>query len=1490
MNSAQPCTLRWLAAALVGLLAQTTPASARLVDEESDRAFARARFAWAAQDTAGAVRALEEVLASDGSAPTRARAIVLLQILDGAITTTENWPSTGSAAWHVALGADAPLPSDAMDDPAVRLLLAARALDAGDEPRASQWLRMRKVPETLRGVHAHLVSRCAVLRGEPEDLGGPFAARAELLALLAASSPDSQALDARLAQWLRAHPDHPVSDRARAERVALALDSGDPVRARELALERRTYLSMLRAELIAALGDTAATARALWHAPSPARLRFDEARWSAALEELVGELFARDAQWPAVHDALRPAHVDPRAVEFAGPELRAEDRARDAVLGTSITAARRTAARAHEAYRRLTRELDARRAYHERGARELEAVGTSLRAVLDELEELHRRGPSLLTDLRAVEDTLLARIEGRGRALAGVADRQAQWAGGLHWLYVEGPMVRRDPAPRNEVPRPDALLRGEERLAREAATALDSLRVHSRDLVRRSFSDVFRHRVTSGTSEAAERARALLARGDELHARLTDTLRALSEDPRLAASEQAVRAAEGELASLVVLRDAHRRDAAARAVEDALAKIDAEHEGLLYTLAVATNELATTGQDESASVLRSEARALWSELLARDPDSRVRGDARYRWADLELVIARADFQRRMGEWLGEGGADRRALAPLLDIEPALDLFRAILAEDATFARRDLVLFQLGMLHADRGDDEAAAYLAQLVDEHPDSPVLQEAHLRRGELAFDAGAHREAIVHLGEAARGDDTQVRAIALYKLGWSAHGVGDTDLAVDAFLRLVDLYAEPTSAPQRVDLAREARALLLRSLARDGGAESFARTFDAVGERGWAPDLLGDLSELLTGYALFEQAEEADRMFLRRYADHDGALAAAERLVLGAEQRAGPAAGDAARLSVLEHFVHDGDWSRTRTDAELRVRADTFARECLLAVAVRQHQRARDAGDAAHYRTALAHYDRLVTGWPTHEEAFRWNLLAGECAREAGAYEIALDRFARAAVATTEIGTQAAWEHVVTADLWYRTSVVTASTNGDDALARQLMHIGDAYTTPDPQRAADLRWRLLQIALAHGWDDEVVARTASFALHHDRDPRRPAALHLLAEAHYRQRSFDVAAAAFERAMDLAVQAGADSLANALRPWIAHSEDLHAESLAADPQRGPLAAAHAWRALASRWPDAEMSDRALYRAGLAFAENGMPRDAVDVWTRLLDRHPQSEFTADTHRNLARHLEENGDLVAAAAAIERFAGAFSDAEDAGPALLHAAALYERSGETTKRSLVLDRYLARYPEDVDTRRWVLEERAHAELDRGTEGENVRAVLQFADTSGQGVSPVLLARIGSQQAERLATDFESIPLTQPLNHSLERKRDALTRLLAAHREVAAHGVRPYAQAAAFGIGAALVHMADALRASERPAGLGGDDLLAYDEILEGQAFEFSERGETAWRELLVHHHTGDDPAVDPWIARTREALFPRTAQRFLHQPSFEYPVLGADGDAR
>ena len=112
---------------------------------------------------------------------------------------------------------------------------------------------------------------------------------------------------------------------------------------------------------------------------------------------------------------------------------------------------------------------------------------------------------------------------------------------------------------------------------------------------------------------------------------------------------------------------------------------------------------------------------------------------------------------------------------------------------------------------------------------------------------------------------------------------------------------------------------------------------------------------------------------------------------------------------------------------------------------------------------------------------------------------------------------------------------------------------------------------------------------------------------------------------------------------------------------------------------------------------------------------------------------------------------------------------------------------------------------------------------------------------------------------------------------------------HGVLEYSRASAFRIGQVLIEFGDAILASERPSNLSGDDLEAYDGVLEEQCWAFYDRGEKVWSELLQQAaKASQDPGG--WIAKTQQALWPRLAERFLYQPAGRLELSDQPGAAK
>lgn len=952
------------------------------------------------------------------------------------------------------------------------------------------------------------------------------------------------------------------------------------------------------------------------------------------------------------------------------------------------------------------------------------------------------------------------------------------------------------------------------------------------------------------------------------------------------------------------------------------------------------------------STLLAETAGRYEDFLARHDASPARSEVLFRLADLRLTVARDEFREQMAAFLGEGGdvgADgARAFAPFVEYGPALELYVELLEEHPQFAHRDAVLYHVGMILFDDADPAALGHLEELVSKFPASNYAQEAHLRLGDDRFDAKDFAGALPYYEAAAGGGEPEHAAIALYKAGWSHFNQDAFDASARSFRRLLDLYEKHKDAARTTDLRDEGERHLVEALARAGGASAFATLFVEQGGRPYEERVLDGLGALLRRFSLFDEAAATDSLWLARWPESPTSLSAAQRWVQMIE-RAEDA--DRARdrwLALAPKFRRDAAWWRANEGDSLRAEADEFARGAYVAAAVHEHRKARDTQERADWRRAKGLYEEVLAGWPEHGGAPSHHYYAGEAAAALEEYESALRHFATAAESdTASFRTDAAFQGIAVRDTWYEAERATmpaalaarattpttaatgaadsaASTAGPDSLARPLIESIDAFVAawPADERGADLLWRKANVARTHEWHEVAAAGFGALLRTYPADERALPASQLRAQTFYDLEDFPAAAGAYVDARRLALAAGQDSLAAELAPLVPHCHFKEAERLAAADPNDAGTWAPKFEEVAERWPEWEHAEDALYRAGLGFAAAGQAPDAVRAWTTLGQRWPEGEYARDAALNIAQAWQKEDRPAAAARAFERFSERFAEDDDASAALLDAADLYAKAGDETEAERLRTRYLERFPEDVDMGFEILGTRAEKALEAvgpdrplstllagatvGTAaGEKVGAgaagsagaapfsatgadavarYLTLADANPELADRSLLARVQFLRGEEAFDSYRRKRISQPLEPSIAQKKSLLENVLQEYRTCAELGVAPWNRAAATRVGECLVGFGDALMESERPADLNGDDLLAYEEVLEEQSWEFFDRGEEAWAELIRQASESDDE----WVARAKQLLWPRVAQRFVHRPEVEYPLIASRVD--
>jgi tetratricopeptide (TPR) repeat protein len=1551
---------RWLAFQLALAeteLADSPPATA----DSSAGAGAPGRMATSGAGGAAADALAAAVLLRDGN-PATALALIAAIESRGEVTPLVTWlkaqalSASGAddgAEWTRLADADTTTPIGRDLAGAALVRLATRAAERGEDPRPL----LARVPAGGRYASRarHMAGLAALERGE----AGPGAA------ILAGLAAGDSSYAARREVWLALAGEELDAGRWDAAHTTYRQIDKDWMHHRDVL--RRLLAGADHDSLWRAWEANSPLSPALMLDALPARLLAE------GLADASEDLTTRPAADLPALGTPAPAAESPWSIAPPPPEVwRAlAGSARD--LGEAQHALARTRwARARE-----QETLEGTRRYLAGGLERARREVSDLTARTSLLDSLMRTLEALDARLKAARDEATRRITRRTIDILQACVKDLTWMQAMRHFHLAGPERERAvPAP-EAYPLPDSVLAGEEALARAVQAFAERMATEGPDLIARSYDGAWRPGLVDRAAEQDRAAHAALAWARALAVSIDSTIASTSTSEalrRLVAREDSLVAAT---AALRAAHQAARARAAHQAIAGALKALDTEREGIDYGLAASAYGLgvrlgppgagdslvATTrprpspppkgGARDTSAVgaepvdemdqpeavrWRGEAVALHRAFLERHPESPARGEIRFRLADLLLVEARREFRDRMAAYVkdqAEGGA-RGVPLPVLSHAQALALYRSILAEDPGFEHRDAALFNAAMILADGGDPEAERMFDRLVTAHPESPYCQEAYLRMGDMHFNAKRYAESIRLYQRAATGADAGLQAIALYKSGWAHYNQDRFAEAADAFGAVLDLYGTDRRGEIQADIEGEAEAYLVHSLAGAGGAEAFVTHFGRAGPRPYEMRILMALGQHFRRFGQYPQAAATDQLCLSRYPKHADALLSAQRLI-DTHQRANlPDRAREARLSFSARFAPGSAWFQAQSSDSVRTAGEAFARTSLRTVAQEYHHRARETKAAADWRAALDLYEQVLTAWPDDADAGHLALRAGEAGAQLGEYPRALRHYDAAARSDQDsVAAQAMWQRVAVTDAWYESTRGPAgpgrAATGRDSLARAVLGAADRLIErfPDHPQGADLMWRQGNLAFAHGWLDSSARHFGRLATRHPGDQRAPRAAILRADALYRLQKFDAAGGAYEEALAIARQAGADSLRRRAEQAIPVAYYRHAESAVAEDSSRFERHATLFQQVATRWPRYEHAHLAQYRAGLAWSRAGQQNEAVRALQAVIDSFPGSTYVRDAQLEIAKAWEAGGEKEKSAAGYARFAERFPKDPGAADAWLKAADLYAAAGKEEKALEIRLAYIKRYPNDVETAMEVYEALAVKELatvgpsrpistllppaaesatgakgakgtkaTKGTKGgkgakltpsatppalSHLAEYLKRAKTHPSLASNGIMAQVNFLKAEEARPAYEGLRIRQPLPPSIAAKQKSLDHLMGLYRQSVDLGVPEWAHASTFRIGEALVAFGDALEKSERPADLTGDGLQAYEDVLFERAGQFAERGEGVWSELL--RQKGKEAGNDPWIAKAQGALWQQLGERFTGIPEADYPLLAA-----
>jgi tetratricopeptide (TPR) repeat protein len=366
-----------------------------------------------------------------------------------------------------------------------------------------------------------------------------------------------------------------------------------------------------------------------------------------------------------------------------------------------------------------------------------------------------------------------------------------------------------------------------------------------------------------------------------------------------------------------------------------------------------------------------------------------------------------------------------------------------------------------------------------------------------------------------------------------------------------------------------------------------------------------------------------------------------------------------------------------------------------------------------------------------------------------------------------------------------------------------------------------------------------------------------------VIARSHYEQNEFDKAEPAFVKARELV---GDDAkMRTDLTEGLAAS--VYKQGEAKQKTGDAAGAVEDYLRVARVAPDSTIRSTALYDAATQLIVLKEWNRAITVLEDYRRQFPKEHGTEVT-KKLAVAYTEAGRPGDAAGEFEKIAN--NPAEDRAvqrEALLQSADLYAKANNVPKAVGMLEKFVASNPTpivDAEEARQRLADYATKSGDLNRRDYWYHEIIKVDSQAGAQRTDrthYLAAKAQLSLAQPARDEFRAVRLTLPLKKSLVAKRKALDAAMEGYKKAAAYQVAEVTTASTFEIAELYRTLAKDVMNSERPKNLKGDELEAYNTLLEEQVDPFEEEAIKAHELNTVRAKEG---VYDEWVQKSFQVL--------------------------
>ncbi|HEX4023477.1 MAG TPA: tetratricopeptide repeat protein [Steroidobacteraceae bacterium] len=816
---------------------------------------------------------------------------------------------------------------------------------------------------------------------------------------------------------------------------------------------------------------------------------------------------------------------------------------------------------------------------------------------------------------------------------------------------------------------------------------------------------------------------------------------------------------------------------------------------------------------------------------------------------------RAEALRRLGDLNLEAGMMQRMANEVTQLDApgaeAIGLYTTLLKAYPDYPRNDQVLYQLARAYDTTGQTALAlSTLDEIVARYPHDSDLGEVQFRRGELLFSAQRYPEAqqayraVLALGPAGSRFYPQ----SLYKHAWSQFKQGQNQQALSSFADLLDYTLIDPANGERMrrieQLARADQALVddtLRAMSISFSYLDGPKSVDELaGSRAHMPYawlLYQRLGDLYVQKQRYQDAAATDRAFVARNPADEHAPTLSMAAIEAYRKGGFPDLMLQGKLEYVQRYDFSAPFWNGRAHADYAQVVDEL-RTNLKDVAQYYHALAQKTKSDADYASAAHWYRAYLGSFPNEQDSAATNYLLADALFESKQFLPAATEYEHTAYGyAPHPQAPAAGYAALVAYQQYESTLPPA---GRAAVHLRAIDSGLKFARafPNHPEAATVFTHAAQDLYAAG-DQVRAAQAARLLLARSAGVERAQqriGWTIIGQVGFNQGDFPGAETAFTHALALAAANDPERSDITERLAAAIYQQGDSKRKAGD-QAG---AAEDFLRVTRAAPASKIAQTAQYDAAAALIEAQQWPRAIQVLQDYRRAYPHGQYSAGVNSKLAVAYAATGQAGAAAAEFERIASDPSeDPATVHDALTQAADLYQKSGNSTRAVVMLERLVQQYPTPVPD---AIEVRSRL-ADIATQGGDLQRArywqrqIVLADAAAGSARTDRTRYLAAQAQLALAAPirdaFRDIKLVAPLKRTLAAKTRALEAAVQAYKEVAAYQVAQTTTAATYE-SAELYHtLAQDLLSSARPKGLSADELEQYESLLEDQAYPFEQQ---------------------------------------------------------